>query len=875
MTDMLSADGRIMRLREVTADDAGSLLDLYHNSSDDSRYKRFLYLGRAAAQEEVDRLTRAPGTDHFAILAEDQGQVIGAASYERLEEGFRADFAVMVGDQWQGHGVGTLLVEQLAAHARQHGVQELVGDVLAVNSSMLRVAAGISPGAPVEYDGTVSKVRIATAFDSAALAAMDARERSAEEHSLRPMLAPRSVAVVGVGRKPGGVGRELLANILGHGFTGRVYAVNPHADAIDGCLTVPTVAQLPEAVDLLVVAVPAAAVAEVIREAGVVGVRAAVIVTSGFTESGADGRAAQREVLDIARRCGMRLLGPNCLGLINADPAIRLAATFAADLPDAFGGLAVAAQSGAVGIAVLDHAKRHGLGIASFVSLGNKADVSGNDMLSYWFDDPAVRAVALYLESFGNPRKFARIARAVARRKPVLAVKGGRSTGGQRAGASHTAAAAAPAVAVDSLFAQAGVVRADSLGEMLDAARVLVDQPLPGGNRVGLVGNAGGLNVLGADAAEAAGLTVPDLPEHCGNPNDLGAGASPRAMGEAIRAMAASRQVDMIVAIFAATRSNEPGTVMLEIAAAADEFPDLAFAVVIVGADAPPTQLGKRRAPVFALPEQAMRALGHAVRYAAWREHPLGNRPTLPDIEHDRAQSIVDTALAGGEGWQSWNVAADLLSCYGVTVLPSAIVESADEAIAAAERLGYPVALKAADPNLVHKTELGAVHLRLADAEAVAHAYRAIGIALANPQPPVVVQPMRGGGVEMVAGVVHDPLFGSLLMTGLGGVHTDLLADRSLQLLPVTDRDAEAMWKRLRGAKLLTGYRGSPAVDTEALQDVLLRLGRLAEDFPQVAELDLNPLLVFPHSVTAVDVKLRLCPVGTELDPSLRALRAQ
>jgi RimJ/RimL family protein N-acetyltransferase len=474
MTDMLSADGRIVRLREVTADDAGSLLDLYHNSSDDSRYKRFLYLGRAAVQEEVDRLTRAPELDHFAILAEDQGQVIGAASYERMPEGFRADFAVLVGDRWQGRGVGTLLVEQLAAHARKHGVQELVGEVLAVNNSMLRVAAGISPGAAVEHEGILAKVRLATDFDSAA-----------------------------------------------------------------------------------------------------------------------------------------------------------------------------------------------------------------------------------------------------------------------------------------------------------------------------------------------------------------------------------------------------------------DEFPDLAFAVVVVGADKPPTHLGKRRAPVFALPEQVMRALGHAVRYADWRNQPLGNRPALPGIDHDRAKSIVDAALADGEAWQSWTVADDLLSCYGVPVLPSAVVDDVDAAVAAAQRLGYPVALKAADPNLVHKTELGAVRLGLADAEAVAHAYRAIGTALEEPQPPVVVQPMRGGGVEMVAGVVHDPLFGSLLMTGLGGIHTDLLADRSLQLLPVTDRDAETMWKRLRGARLLTGYRGSPAADTDALQDVLLRLGRLAEDFPQIAELDLNPLLIFPHGVTAVDVKLRLSPVGPELDPSLRALRAQ
>jgi len=862
MPDMLTADGHIVTLRPVRDTDAAALTDLYLNATEQSLHLRFFSLGTSQIADEVARLTRRAATDHHAVLAQDRGCVIGVASYERLDDPTTAEFAVLVADAWHGRGVGTLLLEQLAADARRRGIEELIGDVLVGNTMMLRVAAGVA--ASIKHDSGTAVVRVPTALSDHAIAAQDARERLAEEHSLRPLLAPHSVAVVGAGRSPGGIGHEVLRNIATHGFTGRVYAVNPHAAEVAGCLSAPTVSALPETVDLVVVAVPAPAVASVLHDAGACGVRAAVILTAGFSETGNE--ALQRELLGIARGYGMRLVGPNCLGVLNSDPSIRMAATFASDLPSGEGGLAVATQSGAVGIAVLDHAHRAGLGVSTFVSLGNKADISGNDLLSYWFDDPATRAVALYLESFGNPRKFARVARAVARRKPVLAVKGGRSVGGQRAGASHTAAAASPVVAVDSLFAQAGVIRVDGLGELLDTARMLVDQPLPAGDRVGIVGNAGGLNVLAADAAEAAGLTVPDI-----SPIDLGAGATPAALGRAIRELASVGGLDAVVAIFGATRSNDPPEAVAQIAAATDDFPDLPVAAVLVGLPEPPAFLGKRRAPVYPLPEQAMRALGHAAGYAAWQQRPLGQRPNLSNVDTERARSALKDA---GDGWLPWPVASEVLAAYGIPVLPSTVVNGLDQAVAAATRAGYPVVLKAADPNLVHKTELRAVRLGLTDAGAVAEAYTAIAAALKQENPQVLVQPMRSGGVEMVAGVVHDPLFGSLVMTGLGGIHTDLLGDRAFQLLPVTDVDASAMWRRLRGAKLLTGYRAASTSDTAALEDVLLRLGRLAEDFPQIAELDLNPLLVFPHGAVAVDIKLRIAAIGTEPDPTARALRS-
>jgi acyl-CoA synthetase (NDP forming) len=798
--------------------------------------------------------------------------MVGVASYERLGSSDRAEFAVLVADDWHGRGVGTLLLEELVTHARRHGVEEIVGDVLASNSGMLRVLHGLVPDARVRYDAGVMRVSIPTNPDDMALAELELRERTAERHSLRSLLTPATVAVVGAGREPGGVGHEVLRSLIDGGYTGRLYAINPHTTEIARCPAYPKVSALPEPVDLVVVAVPVDALEEVVADAGAAGARTAVVLTAGLAETGPAGREIQERLVRTAREYGMRLVGPNCLGALNTDPRVGLAATFAACAPPP-GGLAVASQSGAVGIAILGHAVRTGTGISTFVSLGNKADVSGNDLLAYWCEDPGTRGVALYLESFGNPRKFARLARAVARRKPVLAVKSGRSAGGRRAGLSHTAAAASPDVAVDSLFAQAGVVRTDTLGELLDAARMLVDQPLPAGARVGIVGNAGGVNVLAADAAEGVGLRVPEAPEAGGNPLDLGTGVSSAALGEAITHMAGTGQVDAIVAVFCATRANNPADALAAIARAVDAVPDLPVAVVLIGLDEPPAELGARRAPVYGLPEQAMRALAHAAWYADWRRRPAGVRPALPDIDPTRARSIVDGALADGGGWQPLPLTAELLACYGIPVVPSIVTSGLDATVAAAARFGFPVAVKAADPAIVHKSDLGLVRLDLGSAGEVARAYQGIGAALERKDPPVVVQPMRRNGVELIAGVVHDSLFGSLVMVGAGGVYTDLLADRAFQLLPVTDVDAAELWRRLSSAPLLTGYRGSMPADTTALEDVLARLGRLAEDLPEVAELDLNPLLVFPDGIAAVDAKLRLHPTGPEPDPTRRVLR--
>jgi acyl-CoA synthetase (NDP forming)/GNAT superfamily N-acetyltransferase len=881
--DALLMDGRIVHVRPVSQGDTEVLSALYTRASPRSRYLRFFSAG-VAVNREVQRIV-TPGDDHLALVAEHDGLAVGVASYEILN-GAQAEIAILVDDAWQGDGIGSLLIEHLAAVARRAGIQELVGDVLASNVTMLRASASLAPGIARQHDEDPSVVRIhiPTQPDERALAAAGARDRTAEHNSLRPLLAPTSLAVIGVSRSHGGVGYEILHGVLAGGFTGRTYPVNPHAMTIDGLDCYPSVGAIPERVDLAIVAVPASSVPQIIEECGAAHVGAAVVLSAGFGETGSSGAASESQLLASARRHDIRVVGPNCIGLINTDPFVRLNASFAPNGPTA-GHLAVATQSGAVGVAILDSAERSGVGISTFVSLGNKIDVSTNDLLSYWYDDVSTQAVALYVESFGNPRRFTWLARALSTRKPILAVKSGRSTAGRRAGTSHTAAAAAPDVAVDTLFRQAGVLRMDTLGELLDAARLLTEQPLPAGDRVGIVGNAGGLNILAADAAEAAGLQVVELsaalqqqfadfaPHLAGiaNPVDLGADAPPATIGRSVHALGSSGEADALVVTLVATRTNDLPGALAALAEAADDQPHLPIVAVVVGGDTP-LKLGRRNFPAYRLPEDAVRSLGHACRYARWRRQPTGSKPVIPGIDREAAQRIVAEASADGAGWQPVEITHALMACYGIPLLETRLAASIESAEKTARELGFPIVMKATRPGLIHKGESGGVQLGLSDESAVRQAYLTIAGSLDEADPTVALQPMVQTGVELVVGVAHDALFGSLVMVGLGGVHTDLLGDRSFRSLPLTDRDATAMWRELRAAPLLTGYRGTPAMDTDALEQLLLRVAQLAEDFPEVSELDLNPVVAVPAGVAALDVKLKLQPAEDEPDPYLRSL---
>jgi acyl-CoA synthetase (NDP forming)/GNAT superfamily N-acetyltransferase len=860
--DAIAADGGIIRIRPVAASDADNLRRLYRNASAENLYRRFLTGGGADVEAEVARLTRPDDGEHLALLAVERDEVVGVASFEGVDRPGVAEFAVFVADAQHGRGIGTLLLEHLTTAARRRGYGELVGEVLAANAPMLRVVTDLAPALRARHEGGLVEVHLATAAGEAE--AIEERDRRAEHRSLQPLFEPRGVAVIGAGRAPGGVGHETLVNLARGGYAGTLVAVNPNARQVAGVRSYPSIGAVPQPVDLAVIAVPAPVVAATLDECGRAGVRAAVVLSAGFGEAGPAGRVAEAELVRVARRHGMRLVGPNCLGVVNTDPMVALHATFAAVRPGR-GGLAVASQSGAVAITILDHAARAGLGLSAFVSLGNKADVSGNDLLAYWHDDPATKVVALYLESIGNPRRFARVARALARRKPVLVVKSGRSAAGRRAGLSHTAAAAAPDRTVDALFAQAGVIRCDSLGDLFDTARLLINQSYPRGHRLAVVGNAGGVNVLAADAAEAYGLEV-------AAPVDLGAAAASSAFHEAIAHAARDGAVDALLVVFALTGTNDPAKVMAAIGAGLDRV-RLPAAVVLLGVPDAPATIGVRRAPVYDLPERAVAALGRAAQYGAWREEAVGVRPDLSDVDEVAARRIVDAALAAGGGWQSWSTAAALLGCYGIPVVETVPATGAADTVAAADRLGYPVVVKAGDPDLIHKSDTGAVRLDLADADAVRGAYTDIAAAVGVVDPPVIVQPQARGEVELVAGVAHDRLFGSVVLLGAGGVLTELLGDRVLRLPPLTTVDAGRMWRSLRLAPLLTGYRGRPGVAIDAVERLLVHLGRLADDLPEVAELDLNPVLAGRDGLAVVDVKLRLARVGAEPDPVRRALR--
>jgi acyl-CoA synthetase (NDP forming)/GNAT superfamily N-acetyltransferase len=871
----------------VRADDEQALDELNHRVSDRTIYLRFFALNRSAADQHTHHLTTADPLDGpVALVAEVDGGVVGVASYEPMRTD-EAEMAFLVDDAVHGRGIGTLLLEQLAAVARERGIRHLHADTLAENGPMLRVFMDSGFTEVHELGDGLVELSMDTAYAARTLDRMAERERAAEKRSLKPLLAPRSVAVIGAGREAGGIGHEVLMNLVDGEFTGQLFAVNPHADRIGEIRAYPSIADVPGPVDLAVIAVPSAAVPAVVEACGLAGVGGAVILTSGFSELGTDGRQVQGDLLKLARRHSLRLIGPNCLGIVNTAPEIRLDATFANVRPLP-GSLALAAQSGAVGIAVLDHASRAGLGISEFVSLGNKVDVSGNDLLLHWWNEPHTDVIGLYLESFGNPRKFGRLARLVGRTKPVLVVKGGRSSGGRRAGASHTAAAATPDTAVDALFAQSGVLRMETLEELVDAARVLSGRPLPRGNRLAIVGNAGGAGVLAADAAgtldidvpEFSAVTAAELTEAtgavgAGNPVDLGAAATPATLEQAIRVILDSGEADAVLVTYAATRAGDVGQTYAAIARAAAD-PTIPVVVTCLGAPNAEPQIllaDGSKLPVFPFPETAVRALAHAMRYSEWRARPQGIVPEISGVDVDGARAIVRHFLAqqSDGGWLDAKHAEQLMRCAGIAVVPALPASDVEAVLAAGERVGYPLVLKTAAPGVVHKTDVGGVRIGITDATELEQAYRGMTVAVGDPH--VIVQAMAAPGVELVAGLVRDPLFGPVLMTGSGGVLTDLLADRRWRGLPLTDLDAEEMVRSLRCAPLLAGYRGAAPADEPAVLEVLHRIAWLAEAVPEIAELDINPLIAAPTGAFAVDVKLHLTPATAEPDWHSRHLR--
>jgi acetyl coenzyme A synthetase (ADP forming)-like protein len=877
-SDVVLADGGTVRVRPIRRTDAAGWVAFFSRLSPDSVYRRFFSANPKLTAGDVARFTTVDFDDRVALVAELSGHLIGVARYDRLDARHDAEVAFVVADEHQGRGIGTMLLEHLAAAARERGVTRFVAETLFDNRAMLSVFrdAGFDEKTrPVEG---VNMVELTIEPSDRTLAVIEQREHRAESLSVARLLTPGSVAVIGASRDPSSIGHHALRNLLAGGFSGPVYPVNPSEAHVASVVAYPSVLDVPGDVDLAVVAVPAPAVADVVGECARKGVSGLIVLSAGFGEVGEAGAVAQGDLRELARRNGMRLVGPNCIGVVNS--AIGLNATFSPYRPGA-GRIAMQSQSSAIGIAMLERSARIGLGVSTFVSVGNHADVSTNDLLQYWEDDPGTDVVLLYLESFGNPRKFSRIARRMSRRKPIVAVKSGRSAAGSRAVSSHTAAMASADVAVDALFRQTGVIRVDTLDDLMDTALLLDSQPLPGGRRIAIVGNSGGPGILATDACDGAGLEVPQLSPATqaalrtiadpnaaiGNPVDLIASATPAIYQQALTLVLADEAIDAAIVISTPTFAAPPTDVALAIGRAAANSPKPIVGCFLAWPDLPPLLSpggpGQTAVPAFASPEPAARVLARAAAYSEWRRRPPGSVPNLDGFDRDRAQQIVDDFLAeaGHQGWLPAKLIDELLAAIGVAVLVAATVHNPAAAAAEGVKLGFPVALKALGPELIHRSDVGGVRLGLATDREVSGSYREMASRLGERMTGALVQRMAQPGVEMIIGVTLDPLFGPLTMLGLAGVATELLGDRSFRVLPLTDADAAELVRSLRASPLLFGYRGSPPVDIAALEDVLQRVARLAAVVPQLAELDLNPVIVSPSGVEIVDARARIAPV--------------
>jgi acetyl coenzyme A synthetase (ADP forming)-like protein len=877
-------DGTSLLVRAIRPSDKEALLAHFRSLSPESVRHRMFAVKTTLSPSELSYFTEVDFEEHVALVA-----VVGGGSVETFVGVGRyivdgkgsAEVAFAVTDEYQGRGIGTILLEHLAAIARAAGIERLVAHVMADNKPMMRVFE--DSGFVVEEDlsNGIYRVVIPTYETTKFRTASIAREFGAVAKSIRPIFEPRAVALVGASQRDGSIGRAIMRNLGASGFGGAVYPVNPHAREIEGRPAFTSVEAVGAAIDLAIVAVPAPAVPEALADCARAHVRAAVVVSSGFAETGAAGKATQDEFRRMVRAAGMRLVGPNCMGVLNAAPSVRLNATFAPTWPP-HGNVSMSSQSGALGIAMLDHAKRIDLGIADFVSVGNKADVSSNDLLCYWADDPATKVIALYLESFGNPRRFARIAPEVARRKPIVAVKSGRSVAGARAAASHSAALVSLDIGVDALFAQAGVTRTDTLEELFDVTALLSTQPLPPGPRIGVVTNAGGLGILLADACEGQGLSLPSLdpstradlasflPRDAGlaNPIDMIASATPEQYDRTIAAVASDPNVDVVVAIYIPPVVTKPEEIAQGIARGAGKVPaHKPVAAVFMSADGVPASLShgpRGKIPTYAFPENAAMAIAAANRYARWRERPRGNIATLP-LDRERELRAAVEAMASREeglGWLAPEEVARILSLADIPLAPLVTVApDPDAAAKAARELGFPVVAKAVAPGLVHKTDVGAVLLDIDSEDAVREAVRTLATRISAAKMDltgIVVQHQVESGVEAIVGVTTDPAFGPLLVAGLGGVEVELLRDVSVRLTPVSDIDADEMLDGLKTAKLLDGYRGAPPVDRAALRSVIERVSALVEAVPELEELELNPVRVMPDGAVAVDARIRL-----------------
>ena len=868
-TDVVLRDGSTLLIREARADDEQELRRFHRDLSRESLYYRFFVL-RTHHEAEIARITSADPEHDVVLVGESGGRILAIASYTRNRHvPSRADVAFAIADELQGRGVGTRLLEQLAAIARRNQIAFFDADVLGDNTRMMRVFEDSGFVIVRDLDSAVYHVVLSLEDTDQHRDRAASRAFTAATASMHHIFSPRSLVVVGANRERGKIGSELLHNVVSGGYTGRLSVVHPSAASIDGVKAYPSVAEVPGPIDLALIAVPADRVTGIVDESIAKGVKAVVVISAGFSEIGGDGGSREADLLRRVRHAGVRLVGPNCMGVINTDPDVRLNATFAPVAPRP-GRVALSTQSGALGFAILDYARQLNIGFSTFVSVGNKADVSGNDLLQYWARDPGTDVILLYLESFGNPRKFTDIARRVSRVKPVVAVKAGRSNAGARAASSHTGALAASDAIVEALFRQSGVIRTDTLEELFDVAALLANQPLPRGRRAAVLTNAGGPGILAADTCEANGLELPALSDHSvaelrtvlpstaslKNPVDMIASATASQYENALGTLLRDENVDAVLVLFIPPLVTHAEDVATAIRRATDANPGKPVLAVCMSTAPMPEALSP--VPGYRFPEAASIALARAAAYGTWRARREGRRPRFDDLDEATIHRIAEQALVKGGGWLPPEEAAALVAAAGIRVAASATILDEEAATREAERIGYPVVMKAVGPDILHKTDVGGIRLNLLREDDVREAWREMRRRLGERMSGALIQRMVTGGVEMLLGVVDDPTFGHVVACATGGTMTEILADRQLRLHPLTDLDADDMVSGLRGVALLRGFRGSVPLDERALADAVLRLSALVNCCPEIRELDINPLLVLPAGTCALDVRVRI-----------------
>ncbi|MFI7891477.1 GNAT family N-acetyltransferase [Streptomyces sp. CACIS-1.16CA] len=970
--DVVLRDGGTARIRPITTDDAERLVSFYEQVSDESKYYRFFAPYPRLSDRDVHRFTHHDYVDRVGLAVTIGGEFIGTVRYDRIDDTGRpasapadeAEVAFLVQDAHQGRGVASALLEHIAAVARERGIRRFAAEVLPANNKMIKVFrdGGYTQRRSFE-DGSVH-LTLDLEPTEKSLAVQRGREQRAEARSVQRLLAPGSVAVIGTGRTPGGVGRTVLRNLLAAGYTGRTYAVNRAFDeglaTLDGVPAHRSLGEIDEQVDLAVIAVPAHRVPEAVADCGEHGVQGLVVLSAGYAERGAEGRELQRELVRQARSYGMRIIGPNAFGIINTAETVRLNASLAPESP-ARGRIGLFTQSGAIGIALLSGLHRRGAGLSSFISAGNRADVSGNDFLQYSFEDPDTDVALLYLESLGNPRKFTRLARRTAAVKPVVVVKGARHSGTNPPGHA-VPVSRIPDTTVSALMRQAGVIRVDTVTEMVDAGLLLAGQPLPAGTRVAILGNSESLGLLTYDACLAEGLRPRP-------PIDLTTAASPQDFRDALAEALADGTCDAVIvtaipwvgengeaetgdgqvlaealtkavaggsakpvavvhveigglaealAAASSTAAPRPRTVTpaaqpraattarattagtpapqgaAPAAPAAPEAATTFEATTGPGATTGPEAATSHEAatsqeatprpgriPAYPAAERAVRALAEAVKYAQWRRQAAvpGKIPEFLDdtIDEAGAAALIEAQLATAPDPRgrplSHDEARELLGHYGIDVRPTLPAPDPEAAVAAAARLGYPVALKTTAPHLRHRADLGGVRLDVADEEALRRAYGELTDLLGKPAELLpVVQAMAPRGVDTVVRASIDAAAGAILSFGLAGAPSELLGDTAHRLVPATDRDAAELIRSIRAAPVLFGWRGSAPVDTAALEELLLRLSRLVDDHPEVVSVALEPVVVAPQGLTVLGASVRLAPPPARSDVGPRRL---